>query len=282
LTNTHTTINEPAIAKAKLLREALNTASTLGLSTTAHALLAHLIADAWPRGSSWVATTPQATLANRLGIHRGNVARATAELAPVVLYTSGRGTRKSRFIILPNAAPAQQPNACSVDAPAQHPTPRLRSDHAAPAQHPTLRQRSTYQLTESHQQQQQCPPAQPPPPTDRAAAAFAPLSADQAQVYAQLAERPQWLDQRKGWIDYIDARNIAALPTSSIELLKLTIRAARDSRNSLTNPAGYVLSRLRSPDPQLIAALALQRAHAVSVATANASAVEAATQEHQR
>ncbi len=89
-----------AIAKAVLLRDALRHASQLQLSARAHAVLAHLVAEAWPRGSRWAVRISQQTLAHRLACSTDSIKRALAEIVPeLVQQHNGRARTVSLFVI---------------------------------------------------------------------------------------------------------------------------------------------------------------------------------------
>ncbi len=219
----------PAIAKARLLLDALNHASTRGLSPTSHAVLAHLVADAWPEDDGWTAHTSQASLASRLNVHRATIVRALEELADIIDYRPGKGTRRSRYVISQRRA-----HAATVAAPMQQPSPRPRSDVPAPAQHPTPRRRSDIPGSGSSQQQQQ----------EARAAADAADDVPLAQILDIIQRRPDWLPSEQPWLDHDAALALARLRPAWPRWCQV-LHDARRSRHRLKNVAGFVLARLR-------------------------------------
>ena len=93
--------------KPVLLQQALNAASAAKLSTTAHAVLAHLVADSWLKERGWTANVNIAALAARLNVHRATITRAVEELRGIVQYHPGIAMYQSTFVFCEVAAPAR-------------------------------------------------------------------------------------------------------------------------------------------------------------------------------
>lgn len=83
--------NHAALAKARLITLALRAAADARLSARAHAVLAHVVADAWPLGSRWRATTAVAVLARRLACSERAVQQALSELTTARILVRLRG-----------------------------------------------------------------------------------------------------------------------------------------------------------------------------------------------
>ena len=84
-----------ARAKALMLRQLMRRASDEGVSCTAQALLATLIAESWPSGKWWYTKLGHPVLMARLGIARNTLRKAGAELeiAGLVKCKPGHGHR---------------------------------------------------------------------------------------------------------------------------------------------------------------------------------------------
>lgn len=83
----------------------------------------------------------------------------------------------------------------------------------------------------------------------------------QAEMYRLIVDTPSWTVQNGvpgPWIDQVTARQLACLPTTTPALIAHAVKEARQKRNTLDNPAGLVVKRLRHPDPGLLEALAAQ------------------------
>lgn len=95
---------EPNKAKAKalLLRDAMRDAGNAGISAQAHAVLAIVIAEAWPKGSGWEATITLAELERRLSASKRSVKRWADELesAELVRRRPGRMQVSTRWTVL--------------------------------------------------------------------------------------------------------------------------------------------------------------------------------------
>lgn len=217
----------PALAKARLLTVTLRAAADAGTSPTAVAVLAHILADAWPKDDGWTATTSQQTIASRLSVHVGTIKRAIRELAEANLIESrpGDGRFISSYIV--RGERQRTPSPCASAPPGD-----------APA-HP--------------QGERPCAPrgsaSAPNSDIDRSAAAAAPIAPAAAdQIFlakkAAMLKRPDWLPQLKPWIDETGAEAIAANPTLTQEIVEAVMKDARHSRNTLDNPAAFVVKRL--------------------------------------
>lgn len=236
-------VQSPAIAKAKLLTRLLNQASRAGVSVTAHAVLAHLIADAWPSplGSAWSASTPIGTLANRLGVGDKTIRRAVRELelAELVKCRIGGGKQPSVYLLVcSEPAPRSQVGGVSpVGGPPSHPREGPPPTHDRTPLPPMggvpdpdrINHRSSSIIIRGE-------PARPP---SRAAA---------DAVLALIVRKPEWLPEGKPWIATSMARHLAELPTSTPDVALWALRATRESRQTLRNPAGFFISRMTTPD----------------------------------
>ncbi|MGD9690903.1 MAG: hypothetical protein AB7V47_14310 [Phycisphaerales bacterium] len=242
-----------AIAKARLLQVALNNASRAKLSVTAHALLAHILSDAWLTDDGWASHTSQRSYATRLGLSVETIRRTAGELdaAGVALYRSGRGSRRSRFVV-PSSPWGSTPHPRGEDpSPARGSTPHPRGDIPLPGISP--------------------PAGRQPPPNPAAAAgviARAPeppgaapeLTPAQDALRAAISTRPPWLAEGHAWIDPRKARELARSPATTIDTVSAALSAARERRRTLTNPAGFVIRNIEQPDEELVRQCAARRA----------------------
>ena len=62
---------------------------------------------------------------------------------------------------------------------------------------------------------------------------------------ALVRRRPEWMPEGKPWLDENAVYQIATLPGLTAEVWEQSLRAAKDSRHTLKNPAGYFVSQLR-------------------------------------
>lgn len=110
-----------AIAKALLLRDALRIASQAKVSAQAQALLAVLIAEAWPAGSAWSAKLGFPVLTQRLGCSRDSLRRWAAELeqAELLRRQPGKQHRLSNWTI-----PIRRAHHCALEGAPMHPQGR--------------------------------------------------------------------------------------------------------------------------------------------------------------
>lgn len=226
----------PAIAKAKLLTSSLNAAAELKLSTTAVAVLAHLISDSWPQDDGWTAHTPQATIASKLDISTQTVRRALADLSSIVDHQPGQGNRRSRYVFRSVPTPV---SALPI-------TGEQRSHHRC--RDGPYTGGGTLQVSGSLQQQQHAPTLPSVRSTDAPAAAAISieLKPDVVQERIEfLRRRPDWLPEKKPWILPDVVRELALRPELTSQVVNQTLREARDSRHTLDNPAGWIVSRLR-------------------------------------
>ena len=223
MTSTTTT---PALAKARLLSVALHAAARANLSPMAHAVLAHLIADSWPHDDGWAARTPTLTLASRLGVHAGTVKRALRELTTAALLErrAGIGRSASSSVIRVPTGSAGAPSESAQAHPQRERRRTLRECAGAPSEGAQAHPLSDSQVL--------------PAATAGAAAA-------EAQRVGYFTARPYWLPEGKPWIDELTARELARLPLT-LEIVQRTYSAAKSSRATLTNPAGFIVSRLRA------------------------------------
>jgi hypothetical protein len=238
-----TTPQQPS--KPALLQQQLNAAARAQLSTTAHAVLAHLIADAWLKPEGWVATTSQTSLASRLAVHTATIARAVDELRELISYEPGRGCRRSRFVFSSVPAPVQTPSQrqCrDLPAPTLTPTQHRRGDipiprisSAAAATTPAADAAGFAQLVEERQEPTQETPSMPDTP-------------ERLQLVEQLLTRPAWLQQDRAWLDLETAQKLAALSTTTSQAIDWALTITSERRRTLDNPAGYFIARLRSPN----------------------------------
>ncbi len=233
--------SSPAVAKAKLLTIALNAASRAQLTTTAHALLAHLVADAWLQDDGWTSHTPQSTLATRLNVHVGTIVRAIAELRDLVEYRPGQGHRRSRFVIRPVPAPMQGP----VPAPAQGPSQRQRGEVPAPARGSTPRQRRDIPVNSVLSSSS----STAAPAAGGSIVEVKPVDAHAIDALAKvIGTRPVWLKAELPWVEPGVARELARLSTTSIDAVHWAAAIAHESRNTIRSPAALFVKRLRAPD----------------------------------
>lgn len=232
--------SSPAIAKAKLLTSALNHAAELKLSTTAVAVLAHLIADSWPQDDGWTAHTPQTTLATKLNCSTETIRRAVADLSTIIDHRPGQGSRRSRYVFRWVPTPAR---GRPLTDEGGSPHPRGEGPHT---------HEGTFQVLPDleHQQQQQREPSSAPSTDAPAAAGAQPLSPALSQDIIDervrfLRRRPDWLPELKPWITVDVVEELARRPDITQQLVTKVLRQARDSRNTLTNPAGWIVAQLR-------------------------------------
>lgn len=239
------------VAKAKLLQLALNNASRARVSVSAHALLAHVVADSWPSDDGWACHTSQASFATRLATTIHTIRRLALELdaAGVALYRAGRGTRRSRFVVPAQALAPTLHGRREVPAPAQGLTLHGRRDIPIPIFSPAAPER--------HEAQEPAPMALGTPP-----AAAGALTPSQEALRATIVQKPSWLPENNAWIEGRTARELAALPTTCIDAIAAALSATRSRRKTLTNPAGFFLTRLRAPDPADVAAARATRERA--------------------
>lgn len=299
-----TSSTSPAIAKAKLLTQLLNEATRSSVGINAHAVLAHLVADAWPTGSTWTASTAITTLANRLAVSYDTVARAVRELeeAELVRRQVGGGQRNSRYVFIARSEPVE-----SAGVPPQRPHgcgPTLRT--GADSESARVRTIPGFQnSTSSSRGAGRSNTARLSPGARRAdspAAAGAagsgadrgaertvevkttiaartsvqpqplPTPVDEAAI-AELVRRPEWLPEGKGWIDRATAIELLSLPTTTYDAHRWALELARQRRNTLDNPAGYYIAKLRSPDLAEVEAKARTRHRLAAAATQHSHAV---------
>lgn len=254
-------VTSSAIAKAKLLTVALNNASRARLSTTTHAVLAHLVADAWPSDDGWAAHTSQTSLATRLATSIDTIARAIKDLdaAQIGSYKPGRGTRRSRFVVAAWVR-IPTPHRCGdLPAPVRVPTPHGCGDIPDSGLTTTstrAQNRGGAGAASSIQIVQEAPtmPQETPPL----------LSPSQEALRATIVSKPSWLRDDDAWVDNRAARELAALPSTSIDSIEAAHRATRSRRKTLTNPAGFFLTRLRNPDPADVASAQATRERAAA------------------
>lgn len=88
-----------AKAKALVLTQLMRIAANEGCSPTAQALLAIIIAEAWPDKREWIARLGYPVLEHRLGVARNTIRRAAheLELADLVRFRPGRGQKISMW-----------------------------------------------------------------------------------------------------------------------------------------------------------------------------------------
>jgi hypothetical protein len=67
--------------------------------------------------------------------------------------------------------------------------------------------------------------------------------------YAAIRTRPDWLPPGKPWIDDVAAMKIARDFTVTKERVEAAIKATRESRNTLANPAGFFICRVLEGGP---------------------------------
>jgi len=255
-------VQSPAIAKAKLLTRDLNQASRAGVSVTAHAVLAHLIADAWPtpEGSAWSARTPIATLANRLAVSSDTVRRAVRELevAELVRCRVGGGKQASVYLFAGSvsAPPAPMRGVAPVRGGPLHRCEGTPGTHASTPLAPV---RGVPDQNRSEHRSSSISSGAEGARLHRGPATLA-GAADAAAVQALLARRPEWMPEGKPWLDVTTVKELATRPGSTPDVALWALRLTRESRLTLGNPAGYLISRIRKPDPDAVREDAARRA----------------------
>lgn len=82
------------------------------------------------------------------------------------------------------------------------------------------------------------------------------LSPKQIACYELLSSRPKWLPMRHAWLDVVTARDLAAMPTTTLSFLQWSIEDLRKRHQSMTNPAGVFVKHVRRADVGLIVGIA--------------------------
>ena len=252
--------------KPVLLQQALNAASAAKLSTTAHAVLAHLVADSWLKERGWTANVNIAALAARLNVHRATITRAVEELRGIVQYHPGIAMYQRTFVFCEVAAPARrsmlQGRVVQCRAGAQF--------NAAPARHCSLKDTQKDSTSTSTERT----PAQTPQTApagvsqDHAAAAEAirldmgrdegvghptvPPSAKNASesIVDDLAlfARPAWLPAEYAWVSAATIDTLRGLHTTTVYVCAWALEETRQRLRTLSNPTGYFIALIRNPD----------------------------------
>ncbi len=90
-----------AIAKALLIKRALQDASDAGISAQAQALLALIVAESYPKGRDWVTVLGLDIIAARLNTSRKSIQRwaRELELSQLVRRRQGDGARVTRWTV---------------------------------------------------------------------------------------------------------------------------------------------------------------------------------------
>ncbi|MBX3401878.1 MAG: hypothetical protein KF699_00560 [Phycisphaeraceae bacterium] len=273
--------------KCALFRDLFNRASSLQASAAAHAVLAHLINDAWPgdQEGEWVCTTPIAALATRLRMKRETVSQAVrGSLDGLVEYQAGKGSRRSRFVLRASAlARASDERATGTDDPGSpqgsgdptppagvvggSPTPPMGGIGNSTPRHPNA-------PVEGHGCPRRGSPNAPagghipgsssnsPPPPEAIEAgggggdALEGLDPEEFAARVRLlSERPSWVPAGQGWFSPADADLMARLPRATVEAIGAVLAHAREKRKELIGIAGWVRRRLERPEPGEMEAL---------------------------
>jgi hypothetical protein len=108
-----------AIAKALLIKRALQAASDAGISAQAQALLALIVAESYPKGRDWVTVLGLDIIATRLNTSRKSIQRwaRELELSQLVRRRQGDGSRVTRWTVGGDArvTPGMTPTTPGVD-----------------------------------------------------------------------------------------------------------------------------------------------------------------------
>jgi hypothetical protein len=211
-----TTTTTPTKAKALLLKDLMFAASERRLSTTAHAVLAHIIAEMWPHDDGWHASIPLGLLAWRLDCSIRSISRAVEEVASLLHVDRGDGRTPTSFLSPQGSHPRHPRGDIHVTPGVTPMSPMYRTAQEVPGAGGVS----------SERKKQQTP----------------------NELLDALRTRPTWLKSDQPWISPKTAEELAAL--AHVDKTSITyVRRLLDLRHHrLSNPAGYFVSQLRDPE----------------------------------
>lgn len=272
--------SQAAIAKARLGPAAARAAAQAGLSTSARFLLVLLVGESWPHddGDGWaVSRSSQAELANLAGVKARQLRRMIREIeaAGLVHTTTGAGRDRSLYVLTttnPHALAAPLYKAAAEDRPPKparssvtgqggHRRPgRAVTDDRTSVSDPICAQKEFSIISGESGDPRNRAESQPrrlpgatPDPRGSAVRARRELQGRAALAFERLATRPAWASGR--WIDPAVAEELARLEATTLEVVDAALAEAKAARSELSNAAGFVVARVRTPDPEAVAEL---------------------------